>query len=128
MKKETAKKYSDDVLKFISRLESPWDQLFLEMRNLIVETLPEFEESLKYGTPFYTHKGLLCYLSLKGKKEKYLDFGLCQGFKIQGFEDVLLFQGRNTVKSVRIDSKKDIQKELFQKILQEAWMVNEFKE
>lgn len=122
------KKYSDDVLKFISRLDKPWDRLFGEMRNLIVETLPEFEESLKYGTPFYTHKGLLCYLALKGKKEKYLDFGLCQGFKIHGFEDVLLSLGRNTVKSVRIESEKDIQKELFQKILQEAWMVNEFKE
>lgn len=128
MKKETSRKTSDEVLKFISRLEPPWNRLFLEMRTLIVETLPEFEESLKYGTPFYTHKGLLCYLSLKGKKEKYLDFGLCQGYKIHGFEEVLLAHGRNTVKSVRIESEKDIQRDLFQKILQEAWMVNEFKE
>ena len=45
------------------------------LRQTIFATIPDVEESTKYTVPFYTRKGLLCYLSpLKTKDGVYIGF------------------------------------------------------
>ena len=58
--------------------------LFQEIRSALLELHPLLEETIKYGTPFYTNKGQsVCYMTIK-KKVNYVEVSFVKGFKLIG--------------------------------------------
>ena len=61
---------------------SEWMQTpFLQVREIILGSNPEIEESMKYGVPFYTFHGYLFYLGTYKKTQLVLAF--CYGAFIE---------------------------------------------
>jgi hypothetical protein len=51
------------------------------LREIIFETVPDVEEQMKWGSPFYSKNGFLCYLNFE-KKTKKVVLGLIEGSSI----------------------------------------------
>ncbi len=51
------------------------------LREIIFETVADVEEQMKWGCPFYSKNGLLCYLNFE-KKTKQVVLGLVEGSSI----------------------------------------------
>ncbi len=100
--------------------------LMLEVRSIIWKTVPDIEETIKFTVPFYSRKGLLCYLSpLKTKDGIYI--GFTKGFLMS--DESGIFTGKNLKQIRHIEFRKnsDIKKKLLNNYLEEAVMLNELK-
>jgi len=91
------------------------------LRKLILGTAPHVGETLKYGLPFYTYHGLLCYLNPKGD---YVDFGFCRGVELSD-EAGLLYGDNKKVRKVKIPHLTGPLAESLRQLVQEALLVNE---
>jgi hypothetical protein len=59
---------------YFAVLEEPHKTVALRTRMFLLTTAPELHEEMKYGTPFYTFRGMVCYLSASPKNGVYLGF------------------------------------------------------
>ena len=50
--------------KYFALLEPPARAVAVEARLCILAAAPELTESIKYGVPFYSFKGIVCYLNV----------------------------------------------------------------
>lgn len=99
-------------------------ELMTRLRSIIIETIPDAEETIKFTVPFYSRHGLLCYLSpLKDGDGVYI--GFTKGYLMSDEYD--LFQGKS-LKQIRhmvYRTPSDIKKKILQRYLEEAMMLNE---
>ena len=91
------------------------------LRKLILDAAPHVGESIKYGIPFYTYHGLLCYLN---PKPGYVDFGFCRGVKLSD-EAGLLYGNNQEVRNVKITQLGGPLVQSLRQLVQEALLVNE---
>jgi hypothetical protein len=49
---------------YFALLEPSVQTVALEARMCILAAAPELTESMKYGVPFYSYKGMVCYLNV----------------------------------------------------------------
>ncbi|MFA6456341.1 MAG: DUF1801 domain-containing protein [Bacteroidota bacterium] len=109
------------------RYQSPFiGSLMSSIRDIIWKSIPDVEETIKYTVPFYTRKGLLCYLSpLKKKDGIYI--GFANGRLMS--DDYGIFTGKDLkqIRHIEFRKKSDIQKRILKQYLQEAMIINEMK-
>lgn len=91
------------------------------LRKLILDAAPHVGESIKYGIPFYTYHGLLCYLN---PKPDYVDFGFCRGVQLSD-EAGLLCGDNKEVRKVKITQLDGPVAQSLRQLVQEALLVNE---
>ena len=91
------------------------------LRKLILDAAPHVGESIKYGIPFYTYHGLLCYLN---PKQGYVDFGFCQGVRLSD-EGGLLYGDNKEIRKVKVAQLTGPLAESLRQLVQEALLVNE---
>lgn len=48
---------------FFANLNEPHKTIAMDARKCILETAPELVEEMKYGLPFYTYKGMICFVN-----------------------------------------------------------------
>lgn len=119
-------KKSSEVNLYIQRTPKQLRDLMIVLRTIIHKTLPDGEETLKYGVPFYTRKGLLCYLSpLKKKDGIYI--GFAEGYRMS--DESGIFTGKNLkqIRHIQFRKQSDIKKMLLKEYLNEAVVLNELK-
>jgi hypothetical protein len=91
------------------------------LRKLILDAVPQVGESIKYGIPFYTYHGLLCYLN---PKPDYVDFGFCQGVELSD-EAGLLYGDNKEIRKVQVTELTGPLMQSLRQLVQEALLVNE---
>ena len=79
------------------------------------------EEPIKYGIPFYSYYGRLCFLNLG---DGAVALGWCQGAFLTNTQGLLEGVGKE-VRGVRIKKMTDIDQVALQTLLQEAMLLNE---
>jgi hypothetical protein len=109
-------------------LDQPEDvRLTLEIvREIILETVLDAKEQIKWGIPFYTQNGLLCYLHYEQKTKRVI-LGLVEGSSI--YDKYKLF-GTDTqhVKKIYFERNGKIPVAKLKYYLREAIKINQTKE
>ena len=96
--------------------------LLNNLRHIITTTLPEAEESIKWKIPFYSAKGLLCYLN--PVKNNTVALGFCQGSQLASHPEVLTGDGKQ-VRHLLLTPADPIPEQTIRTLLHEAYLLNE---
>lgn len=99
------------VKEYINKQPSPQKEICLKLREIIMKTLPNTNEEMKWGTPVYC--GHKIYI---GSFKKQVNLG----FQIKGLseEEVSELQGTGkTMKHIKIFNLDDIDKEKIKKFI-----------
>ncbi len=115
--------HRNDVDAYVSSLAPHVQDLVQPLRRLILETAPDIQETIEWKIPFYTYKGLLCYIN---PKKDHLSFGLCYGAELSNRQGMLEGDGKE-VRLITVRSQKDLRKDALRQILHEAMILNEVK-
>ena len=102
---------SNKVDDYIQKQRSPQQEICRALRKLIMETLPDIEEEMKWGVPAFAG-GKFYIVALKDHVNL--------GFSIEGLskEEIALFDGGGkTTKHIQIASLEDIDKKRITKLL-----------
>jgi len=92
------------------------------LRKLILDAAPHVEESLKYGVPFYTYYGLLCYLT---PRKDYVDFSFCRGKELSD-EAGLLYGDCKDIRKVKVGPLTEPLVQSLRQLVQESLLLNEW--
>lgn len=115
---------SPDVDRYLRHSPVLIRSLMSELRRIIHATIPDVEESIKYTVPFYTRKGLLCYLSpLKTKDGVYI--GFAKGNQMSDEAGAFTGKELKQIRHLEYRSLRQIKIRLLKEYLQEAVMLNE---
>lgn len=117
------KKYAD-IESFYHDLK-PWQQKqFNIARKLILSSIPEVVEGIKYTVPFYTYKGLLFYFALH--KNKIFILGFCNGVHMSDEYGLLKADsGQTYIRHWIFEEHKPLKSEILQQYIHEAVLVND---
>lgn len=96
---------SQKVNTYIEGLPEDRKELCERLRDLILETVPEAEEKLSFGIPFYHYFGMFMYLN---NTKEGIDFAVCRGKDLLKAFPVLELKNRATIATVTITDKKQI--------------------
>jgi hypothetical protein len=72
------------------------------IRHFIATTLPEMNEELKYGLPFYTYKGMVCFVN---PKATHIDLAFTDGRIMSDTFGLFDERGLKRVRHIRIESE-----------------------
>lgn len=111
---------------FTELLDADIKELMEEARRFILNSIPGIEENIKWGVPFYSSLGNICYLNTTKSKEHLLEIGFYRGKELSN-EQGILEGDTKLIKKVFIKDKKDFsrKKKQFNEVLQEALTLNE---
>ena len=112
-----------DVTAFINQQPTVPRGILNALRVIIFQTALHIEESIKYGLPYYSYHGRLCFLNLRGDT---VLLGLCKGAFLANMQGLLEGTGKE-VRHVRIKKLADIDQAALQMLLQEAALFNEME-
>lgn len=93
------------------------------LREIIFETIPQIEESIKFNCPFYSYKGLLCYIYWN-KTYKKVALGFVKGFRLEDKHSVLN-SDTSQIKKLFFDDPESIDIKVIQYFLKQAVQINE---
>jgi hypothetical protein len=97
-----------------------YQSILLHLISVLERSLPDLELLFKWGIPyFYYKKKPFCYLASHNKKG-FVDAGFARGFELKRNQDCLVDEKRNTVKSLRYFSLKDIDNVILEDVIKEA--------
>jgi hypothetical protein len=86
---------------YFALLEPPAKTVAAEARLCILETAPELSESIKYGVPFYSFKGVVCYLNVP---KSGVEIGFPHGVLISDVFDLFRTEPLRQVRHIPIPS------------------------
>jgi hypothetical protein len=112
-----------DVTAFINQQLTAPRGILSALRVIILQTAWHIEESMKYGLPYYSYHGRLCFLNLRGGT---VSLGLCKGAFLANRQGLLEGAGKE-VRHVRIKNLAGIDQAALQVLLQEAVLLNEME-
>ena len=69
-------KIMNDIDTYINGLEEPRKSSVRQLRRIILETVPDVEETIQYRMPYYTYHGMLCAFA---SQKNYMSFYLLDG-------------------------------------------------
>lgn len=79
------------VQEWIDEAEAWQKPLLLELSKLILATVPDADEAIKWGQPCYTRNGLFCYLK---RAKSHVTLGFQQGAGMKDPEGLLQGEGK----------------------------------
>lgn len=98
-------------------------QLFYELRHIIMQCCPGVREVMRWNMPFYDYLGMMCYLAVRKTGEAELAFN--EGPQMEPRPGVLQAFGRNTISSLVFNSLADLDEDLVRECVCEAMVINE---
>jgi hypothetical protein len=111
---------------YISQQPQELQGLLFQLDKIITDCSPKIEAMIKFGTPFYSYYGFLCYLSVP-KKKKRVELGFIRGYELADEQGVLNGEGLTTVKKLIYHSTADFNEDILLAVLQEALLLNEWR-
>jgi hypothetical protein len=105
----------------IENLEEPYRSIMLYIRAVILRTLPDCEERLRYGIPFFHYdRKPLCYFN-RLKNTDYVDVAFVQGILLEkDFPFLKDGKNRKQVRSIPVVTIEALNEKEFIKLLIEA--------
>ena len=105
---------------YIFRQPEKYKSILLYLIDVVNQTIPDVILAYKWGIPyFYYNKKPFCYLAPNHKKD-FVDLGIARGFQLQNYQDILISENRNTVKSLRYFTIESIEHDVLVSVLEEA--------
>jgi len=104
---------------YILQASEPYRNILLQLQLIIESTVPSAILLYKWRIPYYYLNGKKPLVYLYQTKD-YVDVGFAKGYQLKKFQDVLIGEHRNTIKSLRFFSEKDIDEHILRELLMEA--------
>jgi hypothetical protein len=111
---------SDSVADYIKKHKSPLREIVSELRKLVMSSSPGVSEDIKWGRPWYSKNGYLCYISTA---KAHVTFGFSNGARLNDPRGLLEGTGKG-MRHVKLRSLDDIDRSLFRGWLKEAVRLN----
>jgi hypothetical protein len=116
-------RYNKEVSVYIEKLHPEIRKMTNKIRSIIINSASEVEESIKHKIPFYSYKGLLCYINTTNEK---VIVGFSQGAEFSNDDKLLIGTGK-TVRHLIYKSVKEIKTAKLQQLIYEALIINEIR-
>ncbi len=114
---------SHEVDAFVKRLPQDVKSLVEQLRKIILTSSEQIKEELKYGIPFYIHKGQLCYINPSDDK---VILGFSRGADLPDEHNMLIGSGK-AVRHAVFKTRTKIDEDKIRHLIYEALIVNEMK-
>lgn len=102
------------IEQFMAALSNEKAGLVTYLRTFICSLSPEIHCSIRYGTLFFDYKKWMIYINAR---DTALELCFLDGNDIEGYDDVLLYKGRKTVRSITFSYSDDIDIELLRNLI-----------
>jgi len=122
-KEPSLSRFNKEVTVYIEKLPAEVKKMTNKVRSVILNSSSEIEESIKHKIPFYSYKGLLCYINTTNDK---VIIGFSQGAEFYNEDKILVGTGK-TVRHVIYKSIKEIRTSRLQQLIFEALIINEIR-
>jgi hypothetical protein len=105
---------------YIYQQSEKYQAILLHLISVFKREIPDLEMHFKWGMPYlYYKKRMFCYL-ISNSKKGFVDAGFARGFQLTGNQDCLVYEKRNTVKSLRYFNLEDIDNAVLEDVIREA--------
>lgn len=119
-------KHSKEVDHYLRRSPKHVRELMTHLRTIILKTIPDVEETIKFAVPFYSRQGLLCYLNpVKDGSGVYI--GFVQGHRLSDESGILTGKKLKQIRYMEFHTRREIKVSVVKEYLTEAVMLNELK-
>lgn len=100
--------------------------LMYETRSFIMKSVPGMEENIKWGVPFYSYLGNVCFINTTKKEGYLIEIGFYRGKELSNKQKILEGDTK-LIKKVFLRDKSDLGKKKIKliEVIQEAVMLNE---
>lgn len=96
-------------------------KIAIRIQQIIQDSLPQVQESIKWKIPFWSYKGNFCYLN---PKKEQLVLGFMKGIELSNAQGALVGDGKH-VRHLIYKKITDLDEIVLVEILNEAAMLNE---
>jgi hypothetical protein len=109
----------------------PLEQTMVDrLRQIVLDAVPDFEEKLSYGVPYYFRNTRVCFIwpsSVKPGPKSGVVLGFCKGYLLSNEQGLLEAEGRKEVYMITFHQPAEIDEraEAVQEIIHEAVLVDE---
>jgi len=114
----------NSVDSYIRNLNSPLREIASELRALVKSSAPGIEENIKWGKPWYSKDGYICYISAA---KSHITFGFAKGVRLNDPRGLLEGTGKG-MRHVKVPSLSDINKTVFRGWVREAVGLNKARQ
>jgi hypothetical protein len=106
MPKEVRSDLGKPVEPWIRKLKPESKAIVQPLHRLVIAAGPTLTASLKWGNPFYSGKGMVCYIMVAAR---HVNLGFVRGKDLRDPRNLLLAGTSKTMRMLRFTSPKDIQ-------------------
>jgi uncharacterized protein YdhG (YjbR/CyaY superfamily) len=111
----------NEVDTYINALAETRKSSLQQLRQIILETIPDVEESIQYKMPYYTYNGMLCAFA---SQKNYMSFYLLDGEIVEKYR--YLLEGLSVGKGcIRFKDISQLPESTIRSMLREAALANE---
>ena len=106
---------------YILSQSEPYRSMLLHLQMLIEQTIADVDLKYKYRVPFYYIDGRpFCYLN---QSRDYVDLGFWNAAHLTLHRELMVKEGRKTIRSLRYRTLEEINDEILIEVLQDAYSV-----
>jgi len=105
MAKEVRADLGKPVEPFIGKLRPEQREIVATLHRLIGSAVPSIESGLKWGMPFYSKDGMVCFIMVA---RKHVNFGFVRGARLKDPKKLLQAGSSRTMRSLKLTSAKEI--------------------
>ena len=105
-----------DIGEYLAKFEPEPGVLAKEVRQVIIETLPELDEVVKWGHLVYEGDRKICSIMVH---KKHVNLQIWRGSEIEDPENILEGEGKS-MRHVKVHSLEEIKKDYFKILLRHA--------
>lgn len=111
-----------DVENFIEEQTERRKEILMYLHQFIT-TYPNVVAKIRYRVPFYYQRSWICYLN--PIKKDGIELAFLRGNELSNEQGILNSKGRKQVSGIEIFDVKEINEEILNEILQEAFILDE---
>jgi hypothetical protein len=105
---------------YIESLDGERAEIVCSLREIVLDAVPDAQESIKWAHPTYEKKGPFCYIKAF---PRYVNLGFWRGAALEDPAGVVL-SGGERMGHVRIRSSQDISSRVLTRLLRQAVQLN----
>jgi hypothetical protein len=121
MVKEVRADLGKPVEPFIEKLRPDQRAIAGQLHRLIVAAVPSVQSGLKWGMPFYSKDGMLCFIMVA---KEHVNLGFVKGSSLRDPKKLLEAGSSKTMRAIRLSSAKEIQAAGVKALVKQAAALN----
>lgn len=105
-----------EVERYLSKLDPPIRKLVMELRNVVLEAVPDLNEVIKWRSLVYERKGKICSIMVH---RSHVNLQIWRGAELADLERLLEGSGKG-MRHVKVRNFGDIKVDAFKRLIREA--------